>query len=185
MSTVSQEKLLTAEEFARLPDNGRLSELVRGRIVEMNMPAPRHGQVCSKVDRIIGNFAEEHELGHVVTNDSGVITKRDPDSVRGADIAFYSYARVPKGPFPAGYLAVPPELVFEVRSPDDRWKMILIKVAEYLEAGVSVVCVLDPEPETIHVYYADKPECILQAADELALPEVLGDFRVPVRRFFE
>ena len=62
-------------------------------------------------------FCDEHNLGHVVSNDSGVVTERDPDTVRGADVAFYSYGRVPPGPFPRGYLAVAPELVFEVRSP--------------------------------------------------------------------
>src|ERR671927_217932 len=95
------EPLLTAEQYARLPDTGVPTELVRGKVVEMNVPTPRHGQICSKVDRLVGNFADEHRLGHVVVNDSGVVTERDPDTVRGADAAFYSYARVPPGPLPS------------------------------------------------------------------------------------
>jgi len=78
MSTAPQ-PLLTAEEFGRRPDPGYPEELVRGRIVAISVPNRRHGQVCSKVDRILGNFAEEHELGHVLCNDSGVITEREPD----------------------------------------------------------------------------------------------------------
>jgi hypothetical protein len=58
-------------------------------------------------------------------------------------------------------------------------------VAEYLNAGVSVVCVLDPGPQTIHVFSAEQPVRIFTAEQELVLPEVLGDFRVVVRRFFE
>lgn len=183
MATVAT--LLTAEDYGRLPDKGRLTELVRGRIVEMKMPYPRHGQICSKVDRIVGNYADEHQLGHVVTNDSGIVTEEDPDTVRGADVVFYSFSRVPPGPFPQGYLQIKPEVIFEVRSPDDRWSKILAKVAEYLAAGVSVVCVLDPGPETIHVFYADRPAEVLTADQELTLPGILGDFRVVVRRFFE
>ena len=45
----------------------------------------------------LGNFVEEHDLGRVMSNDSGVITERDPDTVRGADVAYYSYARLPEG----------------------------------------------------------------------------------------
>jgi Uma2 family endonuclease len=183
MATV--EALLTAEEYARLDDNGRPSELVRGRIVEMNPPIPRHGQICSKVDRIVGNFADEHESGHVISNDSAVITERDPDTVRGADISFYSFRKVPKGPFPRGYLSVVPDLIFEVRSPDDRWKKIQLKVGEYLAAGVSVVCVLDDDPSTAYVYAADQPVRTLTADDELTFPDILPGFRVQVRRFFE
>jgi len=184
MSTATQ-LLYTAEEFARRPDAGYPEELVRGRIVSMPPPQPRHGQVCNKVGRIVGNYADDHDLGHVLCNDSGVITERGPDTVRGADICFYSYTRVPKGRLPKGYLEVPPDLVFEVRSPEDRWPFLLAKVVEYLNAGVRVVGVLDPERNTLYLYEGDQPVRILSEHDELTLPGLLGEFRVAVSRFFD
>lgn len=183
MATV--ETLLTAEEYWLLPDNGQPTELVRGSIVTMNMPAPRRGFFCSNIVRILGNFAKEHDRGRVMSNDSGVVTERGPDTVRGADVCFYSYARLPKGPLPEGYLAVVPEVIFEVRSPGDRWGEILTKVAEYLNAGVTVVGVLDPQTHTLIVYRADELPQVLTKDDELVLPELHADFRVPVSRFFE
>ena len=59
------------------------------------------------------------------------------------------------------------------------------KIGEYLEANVTVVCVLDPETETVEVFRANRPSQTLTRDDELTLPDVLGDFRVPVRLFFE
>src|SRR4051812_32880517 len=179
------EALLTAEEFGRRPDPGYPEELVQGRIITMPPPKPRHGQVCTKVIRILDRYVDEHELGHVLSNDAGVITERDPDTVRGADVSFYSYDRLPKGPIPGGYFAFPPELVIEVRSPDDRWRDIHKKVHEYLEVGVTVVIVLDPEPRTAHIFHADRGPQQFGADDELTVPEILGDFRVRVARFFE
>jgi Uma2 family endonuclease len=177
--------LLTAEQFRLLPEDGQPRELVRGRVVPMNVPAPRHGEICARVVRMVGDFVDGRDLGRVVSNDSGVITERDPDTVRGADVTYYSYLRVPKGPMPDGYLPVAPELVFEVRSPTDRWKNVLTKVAEYLNAGVAVVCVLDAQTETAHVYFEDQPAQIFQADQELVLPDLLPGFQVRVRRFFE
>ena len=116
---------------------------------------------------------------------SGVVTEHDPDTVRGADVAFYSYARVPPGPLPANYLEAVPELVFEVRSPTDRWAKVLRKVSEYLDAGVAVVCVLDQISETVQVFREDELRHTLHNSDELHLPDILGDFRVCVQRFFE
>ena len=84
-----------------------------------------------------------------------------------------------------GYLDVVPNLAVEVKSPDDRWKDILAKVAEYLNAGVSVVCVLDPKRSTVTVYQPDQPEQTFNADDTLTLPTVLPGFSVVVRRFFE
>ena len=184
-TAISPEPLLTADDYAKLPDTGVPTELVLGRVIEMNVPAPRHGEICSKVDRMIGNYADEKGLGRVVVNDSGVITGRNPDSVRGADAAFYSYTRVPRGPMPAGYLDVVPELVFEVRSATDRWSRLFAKAMEYLEAGVTVVCILDELSERVLVCRAEEAPLTLQRDGELHLPDVLGDFQVPVRRFFE
>src|SRR4051812_1645700 len=118
MSTASVTKsdLLTAEEFAERPDPGYPEELVRGRIVPMTVPKPRHGEICVEACFILKSWVRDHDLGRVLSNDSGVITQRGPDTVRGADVAFYSYTRVPKGPLPDRYLDVAPDLVVEVLS---------------------------------------------------------------------
>ena len=179
------EALMTAREFALREDPGHPEELVKGRVMALPPPNRRYGQVCAKSVRILGNFAEERDLGHVLSNDAGVITEQDPDTVRGPDVAFYSYARLPRGPLPADYGPEMPELVAEVRSPGDRWPKVLAKVAEYLDAGVVVVVVLDPETASARLFHADGAVRTLGPGDELTIPEVLGDFRVPLRRFFE
>lgn len=177
--------LMTAEEYAALPDDGRRTELVRGRIVEMPLTNFRHGVICNRVGRLLGNHAEDRKLGWVVSNDAGVVTERDPDTTRGPDVAFFSYTRVPKDQPPDGYPAVPPELVVEVKSPSDRWKAVNAKQAEYLAAGVLAVWVLDPETAVAVVYAPDDAPRRLAGDEELTLPGVLPDFRVAVRQLFE
>jgi Uma2 family endonuclease len=185
MATVT-EVLLTAEEFARRPDLGYPEELVKGRIVRMPPPKPYHGYVCLNVGGMVRAHVKVNGLGQVVGNDSAVITERDPDTVRGADVAFYSYKRVPKGALPREeYLDVVPEVVFEVLSPNDRWPKVMAKVVEYLDAGVDVVCVLDPSQRNLYLFEGDKPVRILSENDEFTLPAILGDFRAAVRDFFE
>ena len=180
------ERSITAKEFFLMPDDGVPKELVRGRTVTMNVPAPRHGHFCSLICRLVGNYAEdEHDLGRVMTNDSGVITERDPDTLRGADVSFYSYKRLPKGPLPEGYLDVAPNLVFEVRSPTDRWSVTMAKVNELLNAGVEVVCVLDPKTKSITVYTNDDPPEVLYKSEVLTLPGILPGFELPIAKLFE
>ena len=121
MATVAEAApLITAEQFAQRPDPGYPEELVRGRIIPLPPPKPRHGYVCNKAGRIFGNFVDDHRLGWVLNNDTGVITERDPDTVRGGDVVYYSYDRLPPGELPDTYAAVVPELVVEVQSPGDR-----------------------------------------------------------------
>jgi Uma2 family endonuclease len=183
MPTAAQ--LMTAEEYARLPDLGRPSELVHGEIVEMNLPVPRHGQICSRIVRLIGEFVDERALGHLLANDAGILTQQDPDTVRGADVCYISFEKLPPGPLPDRYLDVPPDIVFEVLSPTDRRAIVLKKVAEYLEMGVPVVCVVDSPAETVHLYFAEQPEVTLSAEEELTFPQQLPGFRIPVKSLFE
>jgi Uma2 family endonuclease len=184
-ASIVPQSMVTAEEFSLRPDTGCPEELVRGRIVPMTVPKPRHGEICYEAGRILGNHARESGLGRVLSNNSGVITERAPDTVRGADVSYYSYARVPKGPLPDRYLDVPPDLVVEVLSPSDRWPKVLAKVGEYLDAGVTVVIVLEDAARSAHVYRADSSPEKLGPDDELQVPDVLPGFSVAVRQFFE
>src|SRR4029079_9501784 len=100
MSTIAQKKLLTAEEFLLLPDpgDGSQQELVRGEIVTMPPPGGMHGVCCMKTGRRLGNFVEENNRGTMACNDTGFITERDPDSVRGLDISYWSIERLKEVP---------------------------------------------------------------------------------------
>jgi Uma2 family endonuclease len=82
------------------------------------------------------------------------------------------------------YLSVAPEIVFEVRSPTDRWPVVLEKVAEYLAVGVAVACVVDQPTMSVHLYRTGG-NSVVSADEELILPELHSDFRIPVRRIFD
>jgi Uma2 family endonuclease len=138
MATATK-KLITAEEFARLPDppDGSGQELVKGEVVTMPPPGGRHGACCSKVDRRLGTFVETNHLGTVCANDTGFIMERDPDTVRGPDIAFRSLDRLPE--IPEGYIPIPPDLAIEIVSPNDMFSRIQKRVRDYLKRGVRLV----------------------------------------------
>jgi len=150
----------------------------------MNLPGFRHGEVCGNVYYWVSSFVRQHRLGRVLSNDSGLITERDPDTVRGADVSYYSYHRVAKGQSPVGYAGALPEIVFEVVSPSNTRTEIALKTGEYLRAGVNVVCVVDPQYKTVNLHYPDRPDEKLQGDDSLKFTELPG-FDLPVARFFE
>lgn len=183
-ATTAPPTLLTAEEFAR-QYAGRRAELVKGVVVELPMAFPKHGKVCGRVAKHLMIFVDDHDLGHVMINDSFVRITENPSTVRGPDVSFYSYERLPRGEVPGGLLPAVPDLVFEVRSPTDTWTKAFAKVIEYLEAGVRVVVLIDPDTATASVYRPDELQQIHDNGDELTLPDVLPGFAVPVRKFFE
>jgi Uma2 family endonuclease len=176
--------LLTADEFTARYANIH-AELVKGIVKESPVPMPLHGMICSYIDCLVGIHVRTNDLGRVMCNDTWIKTGSNPDTVRGADLCFFSYERLPKGKLPEGLLPVAPDLVVEVRSPSDRWNAVLIKVGEYLTAGVRVVVVLDPATASASVYRTDELQQIYHNSDVLTLPEVLPGFSVVVSQLFE
>jgi Uma2 family endonuclease len=179
---------MTAEEFG-IKHSGDRVEYINGEVKEIPMAGGRHGKVCNWVAFYLTQHILTNDLGHMFTNDSfvKVPTKDDSERVYGADVCFVSYARLAKdATIPVGVIPACPELVVEVRSPSDTWAQIFRKVGDYLDVGVSVVVVLDPDTQTASTYRSDiaNPQQIFGPADTLALPDVLPGFSVPVAALF-
>lgn len=172
--------LVTADEFFRMPEppDGSRQELVRGEIVTIPRPGGLHGVCCSKANRKIGNFVDEHRLGTVTANDTGFVIARSPDTVRGADVAFWSAERLSE--VPVGYIDTPPDLAVEVLSPSNASKRIREKLGEYFTHGVRMVWVVAPEDRTVTVYRSRDEGRVLHENATLTGDDVLPGFRCRV-----
>ncbi len=182
-STVAQE-LITAEQFVEMTFDAPV-ELVRGEIIEMARPGLRHGTVCSNVHHPVKSWSRSTNLGIVATNDTGVVTERNPDTVRGPDLLYISRERLPGGVVTSGILEIAPDLAIEVLSPSDVWKDVLEKISEYFAAGGRAVWVVDPEDKTVHVFRPDAKPRKLSGVDVLESRDVLPGFSCQVAQFFE
>jgi len=91
-------KPLTAEEFFELPEprDGSKQELVNGRVVSMPPPGCEHDEIQVSLAFLLKAFIKTKKLGRVVL-ESGVVTRRNKDSVRGPDVSYYSKKRMPLG----------------------------------------------------------------------------------------
>ncbi|MGH7168744.1 MAG: Uma2 family endonuclease [Gemmataceae bacterium] len=188
MSTATTaKKLMTAEEFCdwvRQPEqDDKWFELVRGEVIELPSPMKPHGVVCVRVASALSAYADQRGFGYVTCNDSGVILERDPDTVRGPDVAFYEDANTFAELHPK-YGEVPPRLAVEVLSPNDRANKVLRKINDYLRCGVGLVWVIDPEIRTLTVHQPGKPQVELTENQEVTGEDVLPGFRCSVSGFF-
>ncbi len=178
---------LTAEEFSAWllePDQaGQAFELVNGGVVAMPSPTRFHGTVVFLLARLLGNYLFERGSGSIATNDSGLLVKRNPDTVRGPDLMlFLSSTRLED--IPRRVTDTVPELVVEVLSPSDGQTRTLRRISEYHERGVPLVWVIDPEERTVHVCRPNEFPQVLDEGDPLTGSGVLPNFECRVRELF-
>lgn len=182
-STKARTKLITGEKLLAMGDIGPC-ELIDGRIVPMVPTGNEHGVVEFNLGRHIGNFVAAHKLGWVTGGEVGIYTRRNPDRVRSADIAFVSRERSSGRPS-KGFLTVAPDLVVEIVSPDDRWQDVRQKLEEYFGIGVDRVWIVEPDNRAVLVYRSITEMSRLGAGDTLLGEGVLEGFSVPVAELFE
>ncbi len=176
--------MITAEEFARMPDplDGSRQELVRGVIETMPPAGALHGRCCARLALRVGIVIEDQGLGHVCINCTGFILERDPDTVRGPDVSFWSKDRLPV--VPEGYTEVPPDLAVEVGDLNDTYIGLVKKVFEYLNKGVRLIWVVDPFNRLLSVYRSLEDISVLDETDTLEGGDVVPGFSCRVAELF-
>ena len=184
MKSHGEPELLTAEQFAELSEEGpyRL-ELKRGRLVREPRPGMPHGMMVVELGSYLHTFVKTHKLGRVLA-DTGTIVERDPDTVRGPDLAFISQARLTAYPTEV-FLGIAPELCVEILSPSNRPKEIREKVGEYFAAGARLVWVVDQKRERVTVYRSLADMRILTKTEQLEGGDVLPGFQLPLEQLFD
>lgn len=178
-------RLFTVADLAAmptsLPSGDVRYELDDGELVTM----PPHGDVHGKRQAAVIRYlydAQDLGLGEV-RGEVAVILRRNPDRVVGADAAFLLAASLPARRSPEGYLESIPELVVEVRSPNDTGPEVVAKCDEYFAAGVRVVWVLDSTARTVAARNADGSVQIFRDTDTLTCG-LLPGFCLPVANLF-
>lgn len=177
--------IMTAEEFETVAGSLGPCELIRGEVVPMSPGGFRHSRTTVVATFLLEQWAKRTSLGRVLSGEAGFVVETDPDTVRGADVAYISYARMPKDRAPIGFCKQPPELVVEVLGAGKGWPEILEKVGEYLQMGVDRIWVLDGDASQLHVFRKDAPPKIYAADHWLEEADILPGFRVNVGEFFE
>lgn len=179
----ADKSLITAETFAGMSFDGP-AELVRGEIVELPTPDQIHGAVCGNAYLLITNWARAAQAGIATTNDSHFVTEREPDSVRGPDVCYFTRDRLPDGCLPRGVCEAVPNLCVEVLSPTDRWRNVHNKINEFLARGVDEVWVIDPRRRTLEVFRQDEAPQNYAQSDELTSAVLQPGFACRVSEFF-
>jgi len=172
----------TEADLWATPDDAKY-ELVDGEIRRTPLASALHSCVNVSLMVRLGAFVEAHELGRVLGANVGF---RFPGgNVRCPDTTFTAAGRFDEKERPNDFVPVPPDLAVEIVWRGDRAREVLDKVGEYLDAGVRLVWVIDPESRTATRYRSLNDVGALSAADDLDGEDVLPGFRCRLAEILE
>ena len=166
--------LMTAEELERVSIPGKVTELIRGRLVVHEPPSTLHGRVSGRLVYYLGAFVLPRNLGDVLDG-GGFKIESNPDTVRAPDVAFLARERTDQIPT-RGYAPFAPDLAVEVVSPTDRAGELLAKAGAWLDAGTQLVWIIDPAKREARVYRPDGSLALVPAEGSLDGEDVIPGF---------
>ncbi len=179
---------MTTEELLALPDNGTERELIRGQLREKPMTYRNrfHTRTVSKVAYRLMRWLEQRPepRGEIHTGEVGCILRRDPDTVVGIDVAYFSAEVIARQSEKTTLVEGPPQLAVEVLSPSDKTEEIRDKVLEYLAAGVALVWLVDPYFHTVTVHRPGAQPEMCNSEDTLAGASSLPGLEIAVADIF-
>ena len=181
------QRLLTAADLAALPTSlptGDVRyELDDGVLVVMPPPGDIHGDYQSRIVTLLNT--EGQFKGHgKARGEVGIVLRRNPDRIVGADAAFILTKSLPVRRSKEGYLETIPELIVEIRSKNDLASEMEAKVDEYLDAGVVTIWLLDSERKTVSIHSRNHSPRVLTATDTLTAEGLIPGLAIPVTTLF-
>jgi Uma2 family endonuclease len=170
--------LITVQQFRRMPDDGRASELHHGEVVAVTRPKAKHYDLQRRFVRLLesrlagfGQVGMEFPYRPVAEFD-----------LRVADVAVISQARYDQID-PDDNLHGAPELVIEIKSPSNTDRQLRELASLCLANGCSEFWIVDTDDASVTVIHRDGSSLRLHSPQSVPLTAFGGDV-LPIAEIF-
>jgi Uma2 family endonuclease len=169
---------LTDEQFFQLCVNNRdlrLEQTAEGELIIMPPTGWKSGNRNSRLTQRLGNWTDADGTGLAFDSSTGYIlpngAKRSPDA------SWVSRERLEAlNPDPTRFLPMAPDFAVELRSANDELRTLQQKMQEYIDNGVRLGWLLDPQNQRVEIYRPGQDVEVLQSPTSLSGEDVLPGF---------
>ena len=169
---------LTDEQFFQLCVNNRdlrLEQTAEGELIIMPPTGWKSGNRNSRLTQRLGNWTDADGTGLAFDSSTGYIlpngAKRSPDA------SWVSRERLEAlNPDPTRFLPMAPDFAVELRSANDELRTLQQKMQEYIDNGVRLGWLLDPQNQRVEIYRPGQDVEVLQSPASLSGEDVLPGF---------
>jgi len=169
---------LTDEQFFQLCQNNRdlrLERTAEGELVIMPPTGWGSGNRNSRLTQRLGNWADTNGMGLAFDSSTGFKLPNGAD--RSPDASWVRRERLESlNPDPAKFLPMAPDFVAELRSATDNLEKLQQKMQEYVDNGVRLGWLIDPQNQRVEIYRLGQDFEVLQSPTSLSGEDILPGF---------
>jgi Uma2 family endonuclease len=178
MTAMTPSLPLTPEDVERASKrDGKRYELIDGELKEKNVGTKAlfiASRICDRV-----NAAFYPRVGFAAV-EAMIYCFNRRDRGRKPDVVYLSFEKLGSTEIPEGDIHTAPDLVVEVLSPGNSGLELEEKLNEYLDAGIPLVWIVNPDRQTIRVYRKDGATRLYREKDVIENEPILPGFQMLV-----
>jgi Uma2 family endonuclease len=162
---------LTVKDLEKLQEQSPdyRMELVHGEVIVTSPSGYKSDEVATRMSGKLFSFVDENRLGRVTGAGAG-FTLPNSDT-RAPDVSFAQSQRLQKSP--RNFAELAPDLMVEVKSPNDSIKGLRDKIDSFLAQGTRVGILIHPEQRWIEIRRTGQDPVTLRDQDVLTIPDLL------------
>jgi len=178
---------LTDEQFEKLcQDNPdlRIELTSKGELIIMPPTGMKTGWRNSNITGRLLEWTEKDGSG--LSFDSSTLFTLPDGSKRSPDASWIRREKVEKlsQEEQAGFAAIVPDFVIELRSPSDRLPVLEEKMLDYMRNGVGLAWLIDPARKQVYIYRPNQPVETLDNPETISAQPELAGFSFNVREIW-
>lgn len=175
------------EQFFEFCQANKELHIERSALGDCEIMAPTGGETGwrnSRLTTLLSIWAEQEGSGVVFDSSCGFILPNG--AIRSPDVSWVKRSRLatltPEQK--RKFLPLCPDFVIELRSPSDHLPTLQDKMQEYVENGVSLGWLIDPEFRQVHAFQAGMTAFCLENPVSLSGGEVLKGFDIEMTKIW-
>ncbi|NEP12360.1 MAG: Uma2 family endonuclease [Symploca sp. SIO2C1] len=167
---------LTDDQFEQICNKNRdlkFERTAKRSLVVMSLTGGDTGERNAELNGQLWLWNRQARLGHLYYSSTGF---RLPNgAIRSPDAAWVSQVRwealTPEQR--QKWIPLCPDFVVELKSPSDDIEDLRLKMQEYLDNGLQLGWLIDPETKTVEIYRANQPVESVSNATEISAEEIM------------
>ena len=179
----ARSRMLTLEEFLKLPETEPASEYIDGQVIQKPMPQGKHSRIQGELVPAINAVVKPQKIACAFPELRCTFGGRSTVP----DIAVFVWSRIPsdENGEVANAFFLAPDWTIEILSPDQSQTKVTKNIIHCLKHGTGSGWLIDPEEKTVFVY---RPQQEIQVFDEpdvlLPTPSFVSELNITVNNLF-
>ncbi|MCC5623301.1 Uma2 family endonuclease [Nostoc sp. CHAB 5715] len=134
------------------------------------------GEISARFCAFLFSWVEPRKLGHIIGSKGGF--QLPNGEIVAPRISFFSRERLKR--VPRTYPELVPDLVVEIKSAFDRLASVQQTIQRFLDLGVRIALLIDPDAQTVSVYRPSSKVTVLGNSEKLTVSDLFPEWELLV-----